>query len=261
MSAGEGAPPPLSTDEAGAGEEVRRALAAAKLDLPSQDHVERLLASFPFPPPGGGGPADGGAAPAGGAALGAAASKGATAKVAALLGALALASGGTYLALRAPPQPPADLGPATTSAAELASAEPAAASPSTSALAHTASSASPVACASATATPAAPRTSGPPLGSAAASASAPPRSELELLKEAHQSRAQNPSRALELVNEHAAAYPKSALGQEREMIRIEALLNSGKRAEAKALADAFRARNPTSAYARRLDALFPPTGG
>ena len=92
--------------------------------------------------------------------------------------------------------------------------------------------------------------------SAAPSASAPPpRAELELLKEAHQLRAQDPSRALALVNEHASAYPKSAMGQEREMIRIEALLNSGKRAEAKALADAFRAKNPTSAYARRLDAF------
>lgn len=79
---------------------------------------------------------------------------------------------------------------------------------------------------------------------------------MEILKEAQAARRTNPARALQLVDEHAAAYPKSGMAQEREMIRIESLIGVGRRAEAKSLADAFRKANPNSGYSRRLDALL-----
>jgi hypothetical protein len=86
-----------------------------------------------------------------------------------------------------------------------------------------------------------------------AAATADPRSEIEILKEARAAVASNPTRALALVNEHAASHPKSALAQEREVLRIQSLVGMGKHAEAKALAEAFKRAYPKSAYAQRLD--------
>ena len=258
----------LASSGSGAPDDVRRALEAASLDVPSNERVEQMLARFPFPPPndGGAGPTEGGPSPSGqagagvGASAAAGASKAAGLKLALALGAVTVAAAGTVLALRAPPEP-SPAAPTQVAAPAPASDLPALEATNEQAFegASGVASASARASAPVAAPPALPKSAASAAASAAPSASAaPPRAELELLKEAHQLRAQDPSRALALVNEHASAYPKSAMGQEREMIRIEALLNSGKRAEAKALADAFRAKNPTSAYARRLDALFPP---
>jgi hypothetical protein len=111
---------------------------------------------------------------------------------------------------------------------------------------------------------AAPLASGAPRASAAlvalsasASASAPARSEIEILREAQAALASSPTRALALTDEHARAHPKGSMGQEREMIRIQALVALGRRDEARALAKAFKERHPSSAYAQRLDSMLP----
>jgi len=102
-----------------------------------------------------------------------------------------------------------------------------------------------------------PSTGAPPLGSAnaAPSASSPARSEVELLKAAQASAASSPSQALALCDEHARLYPRGDLSQEREFIRIQALMAAGRVGEARSLADAFIARNPGSAHATRLEEI------
>jgi len=82
---------------------------------------------------------------------------------------------------------------------------------------------------------------------------------MEILKDAQAAKRSNPAQALAFVDEHARSHPRGAMGQEREMIRIESLVLLGRKQEAQALADAFRKSNPGSAYAQRLDALLPPT--
>ncbi|MCA9623611.1 MAG: hypothetical protein KC731_31535, partial [Myxococcales bacterium] len=86
--------------------------------------------------------------------------------------------------------------------------------------------------------------------------SAAPRPESAILAEAQRSLASDPARALALCDEHARSHPRGSLGQEREMIAIDALQRLGRTAEARARAAAFRARHPTSGHNRRLDVLL-----
>ncbi len=247
----------LSHEASGASTELRRALSAARDDVPSPDTVEAMLARFPFPPagppPGTGGPSAPSAPPAPpaappiGAVFGAGFVKWIGVAVVASLGSAAI-----YVATRSAPKveetssasPPA-------SAAAASAEEPIAA-------AVTASATTPPALesgvASSSASAATAKTS--QIVTARASASAPARSELEILREAHAASKSDPARALALVEEHRGSYPKSAMGQEREMIRIIALSNQGKREEARALAEAFKKAHPGSAYAKRLDDMF-----
>jgi len=89
------------------------------------------------------------------------------------------------------------------------------------------------------------------------SPSVPAPSEVELLKQAQSALGSNPGRALALVNRASQLYPRGSLGQERTMIRIQALIGVGRRGEAHAAATAFRASHPGSPHNRRLEALFP----
>lgn len=41
------------------------------------------------------------------------------------------------------------------------------------------------------------------------------------------------------------------------MLRIQALVGLGRSDEARALAEAFKRRNPNSVYVQRLDGMFP----
>ncbi len=96
------------------------------------------------------------------------------------------------------------------------------------------------------------------IASATASASnepADPRAELALLTEARAALSSSPARALSLAEEHARRFPSSQLGQERSALRIQALAALGRTTEARAELDAFRARNPRSAYLPTLEAL------
>jgi hypothetical protein len=92
-------------------------------------------------------------------------------------------------------------------------------------------------------------------------APATPETEIALLGRAHQALASNPARALALTVQHRRDYPSGVLGQESDLIAIEALEALGRKAEARASADSFRARYPSSAHLRRLDRLLGQAEG
>ncbi len=255
-------PPRLFLSEAGSARELRLALGAAKSDLPDSARLEAILAGLPLEPgpPDGGGDGGGGDAGTGGdtgpgtgdigtgpsditSIAPAAAAASGWAKLAGVLTLGAALAGVTYVATR-PPEPKQ----AATSSAQIPSASP----PPTVSLATSTASAAAAQSASAapSVTHAVPAMTPP-------SAFAPPRPEIAILKEARESLGSNPARALALVDEHARSHPKGTLGQEREMIRIQALVGLGRKDEARALADAFKKRNPNSVYVQRLDAMFP----
>jgi hypothetical protein len=83
--------------------------------------------------------------------------------------------------------------------------------------------------------------------------------EIQLLHSAQDALGGAPARALDLALRHAARFPGSVLGQEREVLAIDALVRLGRLGEARARAAAFAARFPTSAHLRRLEALVPST--
>jgi hypothetical protein len=68
--------------------------------------------------------------------------------------------------------------------------------------------------------------------------------------------------SLAALDRYGAAYPKGSLRVEATALRIEALLRSGRRDRAEALADAFLVHNPKSPYAARIRTLLAgaPTG-
>ena len=84
--------------------------------------------------------------------------------------------------------------------------------------------------------------------------------EIQLLQRAQDALGRGPAQALDLINRHAARFPGSILGQEREVIAIDALVRLGRVGEARARAAAFASRFPTSAHLRRLAALVPSSG-
>jgi len=84
--------------------------------------------------------------------------------------------------------------------------------------------------------------------------------EAALLGRAQQALSGNPASALALTEEHRRAYPSGALGQESEVIAIEALAELGRVGEARSRADVFRAKYPSSAHLRRIDRLLGAPG-
>lgn len=83
----------------------------------------------------------------------------------------------------------------------------------------------------------------------------PQRNEIELLTEARGASRSNPYHSLELANEHRRLYPQSGHSQEREMIRITALVTLGRHFEAQVAADSFKQQYPNSPYLRRLSKI------
>ena len=79
-----------------------------------------------------------------------------------------------------------------------------------------------------------------------------------LLQEARGLVASNPARALTLTRDHELHFPNSALTEERQALRIEALARLGRHAESARELSAFDQRFPRSIYARRLHALPLP---
>lgn len=79
-----------------------------------------------------------------------------------------------------------------------------------------------------------------------------------LLQEARGLVASNPARALTLTRDHELHFPNSALTEERQALRIEALARLGRHAEAARELAVFDQRFPRSIYARRLHALPLP---
>jgi hypothetical protein len=80
--------------------------------------------------------------------------------------------------------------------------------------------------------------------------------EVALLRRAQQELAAAPARALSLAHEHARRYPNGALREERELITIVALLETGSIAQAQQRAAAFRHEHPHSVHVRRLEAVL-----
>jgi hypothetical protein len=79
-----------------------------------------------------------------------------------------------------------------------------------------------------------------------------------LLQRARSLATSEPSRALSLTREHEARFPGSPLAEERQALRIEALLRLGKAGDAARELDAFEQRYPRSPYRRRLRSLLTP---
>ncbi len=83
--------------------------------------------------------------------------------------------------------------------------------------------------------------------------------EVALLHAAQDGLRGSPAEALARANEHARRFPRGALGQEREVIAIEALVKLGRREEARARAARFARTFPGSTHQRRVDALVSGT--
>jgi hypothetical protein len=99
----------------------------------------------------------------------------------------------------------------------------------------------------------------PPSASADASPLEAMAAELALLRQARAALGSNPSRALALCADHARMFSGGVLGQEREVIAIEALLRAGRAAEARERGRRFGESFPGSAHARRVASLLEAT--
>ena len=96
--------------------------------------------------------------------------------------------------------------------------------------------------------------------SAPAATEAP--SELELVERALGAlRHGDAARALELTDEHLRRFATGSLQQEREVIRIEALLHLGRDEEARLAFASFEAAFPESGHRVRLLGLFDGGAG
>lgn len=81
--------------------------------------------------------------------------------------------------------------------------------------------------------------------------------EVAALELAHRAlAAHNPNSALHLLDSYRAEFPHGALGSEASVLRVQALLASGNRAAAQALADSYSSRHPDSPYARRIQDIL-----
>lgn len=85
-----------------------------------------------------------------------------------------------------------------------------------------------------------------------APAAAPGPGEASLLRAARQALPTSPARTLALAEEHLRRYPHGILDQEREALRIEALVALGRIDDAEARARAFAAAYPNSPHRGRI---------
>jgi hypothetical protein len=82
-------------------------------------------------------------------------------------------------------------------------------------------------------------------------------SELRLLRPAQMALSQSSfANALALVDEHLRRFPSGRLAEEREALRVKALLGLDRREEARRAATAFRTRFPNSALLARIQAML-----
>lgn len=89
--------------------------------------------------------------------------------------------------------------------------------------------------------------------------------EAESLERARARLGADPAGALTVLADHQRRFPRGQLGAEREVLTIDALSRLGRREEARARAQAFLARNPSSPYAAKIaraaPAEHPPDAG
>lgn len=95
----------------------------------------------------------------------------------------------------------------------------------------------------------------------AAEDTAPQETEGQLLRRAHDALGSDPLRALALTDDHVRKFPSGMLGQERELVAIEALTKLGRVGQARVRGASFLQRFPTSAHARRVRTLVPGLEG
>jgi hypothetical protein len=62
--------------------------------------------------------------------------------------------------------------------------------------------------------------------------------------------------ALSAITEHARSFPRGQLGEAREALAVQALVEAGRAGEARARAERFRARFPDSSYAPVVEAAL-----
>jgi len=79
---------------------------------------------------------------------------------------------------------------------------------------------------------------------------------VQLLERAQDALRSRPSEALTLADHHARRFPQGLLVQEREVIAIEALVKTGRKADAKARAARFESSFPGSSHTRRIRILL-----
>jgi len=102
-----------------------------------------------------------------------------------------------------------------------------------------------------------------PLSSGAPARSALPAStddrlsrEVSALELAHRAlNDHNPESALHLLDRYRARFPEGVLASEETVLRVQALIATGNRARAQALADSYSVAHPDSPYSRRLEGL------
>lgn len=102
--------------------------------------------------------------------------------------------------------------------------------------------------------PQATRTAGPAPAESSASAPDP----LAALERARAKLSSDPATALSLVERHRRDFPKGPLIQERELIAIEALVRTNRKTAARARADRFKQRYPSSIHQRHIEQLLDP---
>lgn len=104
-----------------------------------------------------------------------------------------------------------------------------------------------------------PRKRAPPKSPPAAEEDALAR-ELALLDVARTEVTSAPTRALATLQEHARRFPKGALGTEADLLRVEALVKAGRRAEAVRLGRRLTAQGATGPLAERVQRLLEDIG-
>ncbi|MET0343632.1 MAG: hypothetical protein ABW252_21650 [Polyangiales bacterium] len=81
-------------------------------------------------------------------------------------------------------------------------------------------------------------------------------SELALLQRARRIVLRDPARALAITEEHARDYPRGVFMEERELLAVQALLGTNRRAAAERRAQQFRKTHPSSVHAHRMNVML-----
>lgn len=250
MSGGEPDPPRL-LDEGGSEGELRALMRAGKSEVPNEAQMLALAAKLGAL----GGLGGASAAGAGGAGAGVAAGKaGLAVKVLAALTVIGVAGGGVAIARRKSVEALTHVGiiaasPSASTSPNTGTRPSASTSPNT-------STTSSVGTSPGTKTSASAFPSATPAPTNAARPAESPDGEVRLLGRAQDALRGRPEEALALCNDHANRFPAGAFVQEREVIAIQALVETGREGEARARADRFEARFPHSTHTRRIETLL-----